>query len=528
MTQNYDSACTELAELILHSEEGFDLNKAKKKISAKYGLSTLPKNSDIISKLPKDDKILKKVQRKPVRTISGVAVVAVMTSPAECPHGKCVMCPGGPKSKFDSPQSYVGAEPAALRGIQLDYDPYLQVTFRLRQMEQIGHKVDKAELIVMGGTITSRPVSYQEWFVKRCLDAMNDYEGGGCGVESTSISQAQKINESEKIRNVAITFETRPDHARREHVDEMLRMGVTKVELGVQHTDDEVLDGIGRGHKRSDIAEANRLLRDSAFKVGFHMMPGLPGSGFDEDLEMFKGLFEDSDFKPDYLKIYPTLVTEGTKLYDMWNEGGYKPLSNEEAAELVARIKRVLPKWVRLQRVQRDIPARFIIDGVNKSNLRQLARERLEEMGGKCMCIRCREVGYAHLNGIEPNEVELSVEKYEACGGMEHFISFEDLEGDILIGFLRLRFLKSPYKPELSGAGLIRDLHVYGPMMPLDAKKDYAWQHRGYGKALLSAAEEITQNQGFEKIVIISGVGVREYYRRLGYRRDGPFMSKKL
>ncbi|MDY6958400.1 MAG: tRNA uridine(34) 5-carboxymethylaminomethyl modification radical SAM/GNAT enzyme Elp3 [Halobacteriota archaeon] len=487
----------------------------------------MPKNSDILAKLPKDEEIIKKVQRKPVRTISGVAVVAVMTSPAECPHGRCMMCPGGPKSDFNSPQSYVGAEPAALRGVQLDYDPFQQVTFRLRQMEQIGHRVDKAELIIMGGTMTSRPPSYQEWFVKRCLDAMNYYDDG-IDYNSQSINEAQRLNEFTRVRNVAITFETRPDHVNMGHIGDMLRYGVTKVELGIQHTEDRILEGIERGHTREDAQKANRLLRDNAFKVGFHMMPGLPGSSIDDDLKMFEGLFKDHDLKPDYLKIYPTLVTDGTKLYDFWKAGDYRPLSNEEAADLVARIKSKLPRWVRLQRVQRDIPARFILDGVNKSNLRQLARERLIEIGGKCDCIRCREVGYAQLRGEEPTEIELSIEKYEACGGTEHFISYEDPVKDILIGFLKLRFPGSTHREELEGAALIRDLHVYGPMMPLEGKRDHGWQHRGYGKMLLERAVELANDEGYEKISIISGIGVREYYRKLGYERDSHFMSKYL
>ena len=527
MTDDYDSACADLAELVLHSEEGFDLSKAKKRVSAKYSLSSIPKNSDILAKLPKDEEIIKKVRRKPVRTISGVAVVAVMTSPAECPHGRCMMCPGGPKSDFNSPQSYVGAEPAALRGVQLDYDPHTQVTFRLRQMEQIGHRVDKAELIIMGGTMTSRPRSYQEWFVKRCLDAMNYYDDG-LDYDSPSINEAQRLNEFARVRNVAITFETRPDHVKRSHIDDMLGFGVTKVELGIQHTDDRILEGIERGHTREDAIKANRLLRDGAFKVGFHMMPGLPGSSIDDDLKMFEELFKDPDLKPDYLKIYPTLVTEGTKLYDSWKAGDYRPLSNEEAADLVARIKTLLPRWVRLQRVQRDIPAKFILDGVNKSNLRQLAWDRLGEMVGRCNCIRCREVGYAQLRGEDPGEIELSIEKYDSCDGTEYFISYEDPVKDILIGFLKLRFPGSTYRQELEGAALIRDLHVYGPMMPLEGKGDRGWQHRGFGKMLLDRAVELSSNEGFEKIAIISGIGVREYYRKLGYLRDGPFMSKYL
>ncbi|MDY6931013.1 MAG: tRNA uridine(34) 5-carboxymethylaminomethyl modification radical SAM/GNAT enzyme Elp3 [Halobacteriota archaeon] len=527
MTDDYDSACTDLAELLINSKDDFDLAKAKKRVSARYGLCSIPKNSDILAKLPKDEKIIKKVQRKPVRTISGVAVVAVMTSPSECPHGRCMMCPGGPKSDFNSPQSYVGAEPAALRGVQLDYDPFQQVTFRLRQMEQIGHRVDKAELIIMGGTMTSRPPSYQEWFVKRCLDAMNYYDDG-IDYDSQSINEAQHLNEFARVRNVAITFETRPDHVSRGHIDGMLGYGVTKVELGIQHTYDRILEMIERGHTRADAQKANKLLRDSSFKVGFHMMPGLPGSSIDDDLKMFEGLFKDPDLKPDYLKIYPTLVTEGTKLYDCWKAGDYKPLSNEEAADLVARIKKILPRWVRLQRVQRDIPAKFILDGVNKSNLRQLARKRLDEMGGKCNCIRCREVGYAQLRGEDPGDVKLSIESYEACCGIEHFISYEDPVKGILIGFLKLRFPGSTFRQELEGATLIRDLHVYGEMMPLEGKGDQAWQHRGYGKMLLEQAVELSRSEGFEKIAIISGIGVREYYRKLGYQRDGPYMSKDL
>ncbi|WRQ72964.1 MAG: tRNA uridine(34) 5-carboxymethylaminomethyl modification radical SAM/GNAT enzyme Elp3 [Methanosarcinales archaeon Met12] len=503
-----------------------ELNAAKKSISMQYGLSGFPKNSAILSTATGSERdIIKRlVQIKPVRTISGVAVIAVMTSPHKCPHGLCVPCPGGPQSHFQSPQSYTGYEPAALRAVQQDFDPYRQVTERLKQLKQMGHSVDKAELIVMGGTVTSRSLCYQEWFVRRCIDAMNCFGSAGCA--TLSLESAQAINETAKVRNVGITFETRPDWARKEHVDQMLKMGGTKVELGVQSTYDFVLKRMQRGHTVKDVIEANAVLRDSGFKVGFHMMPGLPGSDFDMDLNMFRRIFTDPKFCPDYLKIYPTLVIEGTQLYEMWQSGEYDPLTNEDAIKLICQIKMLLSKWTRLQRIQREIPAHLIMAGVTKSNIQQLVENRLNELNKRCQCIRCREVGHALLKGIvpHPEHIELKIEEYNACNGLEHFISFE--ESDILIGFLRLRFPHNPYRPELKDAALVRELHVYGPMVPLGQKAASEWQHRGYGEELLKCAEELALDAGFSRIAIISGIGVREYYKKLGYERDGPYMVK--
>ncbi|AKB84271.1 tRNA uridine(34) 5-carboxymethylaminomethyl modification radical SAM/GNAT enzyme Elp3 [Methanococcoides methylutens] len=541
---NFRAACRKLLDMVLEGKVSgnLELNEAKKAVSKEFRLSTLPKNPDII--MAGNDEEQKKVRdtlrRKPVRTISGVAVIAAMTSPCACPHGVCVPCPGGPNSTFNSPQSYMGREPATMRAMQYEYDPYRIVSGRLSQLKQIGHEVDKAELIVMGGTFSSRAIDYQEWFTKRCLEAMNDFSGTewrddvhliGKDHPYVTVEDVQKANETAAIRNTGITFETRPDWTDQGHVDRMLELGATKVEIGVQSVYDFVLERMRRGHTVQETVESNRMLRDSALKVGFHMMPHLPGVDSARDLRGFKRLFTDSKFMPDYLKIYPTLVTEGTQLHEMWERGEYEALDDEAAVELLADIKAILPKWVRMQRIQRDIPSPQILAGVRKSNIRQLAKERLEARGGRCRCIRCREVGHNVLKGNEPDpgSIELTVDSYESCGGKEHFISFEDTTKDILIGFLRLRFPNSPHRYELQDSALVRELHVYGSMVPVGRGAAGAdWQHRGYGAELLENAENISREAGYSKISIISGIGVREYYRKFGYYRDGVYMSKDL
>ncbi|MDL2261838.1 tRNA uridine(34) 5-carboxymethylaminomethyl modification radical SAM/GNAT enzyme Elp3 [Methanimicrococcus sp. OttesenSCG-928-J09] len=561
--EKFNAACREilLSAVAGEFETEKDLAKMKKKVCKKYSLSTLPSNGDIILRgKPDEQKAVRDVlQRKPVRTISGVAVIAAMTSPAPCPHGKCLPCPGGPDSAFESPQSYMGREPAAMRAFEFRFDPYNQVSSRLRQLNTIGHDVSKAELIIMGGTFSARSIDYQEWFVKRCLEAMNDHDAemneSGIAKWRTQISNynsvdsvypfltledVQKANETAYVRNVGMTLETRPDWTKEEHIDEFLKIGGTKVELGVQSVFEDVLLKMNRGHTVRETAEANRRLRDSAFKVGFHMMPGLFDTDFDRDIEGFTALFENPDFKPDYLKIYPTLVTEGTELCKMWQNGEYNPVTDENGPDLVSKIKAILPKWTRLQRIQRDIPADQILAGIKRSNVRQEAEKLLHARGEKCKCIRCREVGHNILKGNPPSpeNIELLVESYDSCGGTEHFISFEDLKADVLIGFIRLRFPKAPHRPELKNAALIRELHVYGSLTPLGetadtltaplADNNRSWQHRGYGKELIQKAEEIAADGGYEKISIISGIGVREYYRKYGYEFDGTYMTKKL
>jgi elongator complex protein 3 len=498
---------------------------AKIEICRKYALPVVPKNSAILAVAqPEEREALRKILLvKPGRTLSGVAPVAVMTSPAPCPHGKCLPCPGGPDHPFHSPQSYTGEEPAAKRAREHGYDPFRQVQARLEQFEILGHRVDKVELIVMGGTMTARPVEYQEEFVSRCIEAMNTYPGGAPALEPIAVPVVEAANETSPIRCVAITFETRPDWCRREHIDRMLSLGVTKVEIGVQHVDDAILSFNRRGCTVEDTVVANTLLRDAGLKVGFHMMPNLPSSTIEADRQMFETIFSDPRFKPDFLKIYPTLVTPGSEIEGLWQRGEYSPYDEDELVDLIAYGKSLIPEYVRLQRIQRDIPAKLIVAGSPHSNFRQLAQNRLKLLGKRCRCIRCREIG--RLPSLA--ESEMRVLQYEACGGQEHFISA--VADDSLIGFARLRFPSQVYRPELDGAALLRELHVYGSLVPVgkDAEAD-EWQHRNYGRALLARAEEIALGAGYEHLAIMSGIGVRPYYRRQGYERKGPYMVKGL
>ncbi|MEM3578385.1 MAG: tRNA uridine(34) 5-carboxymethylaminomethyl modification radical SAM/GNAT enzyme Elp3 [Candidatus Bathyarchaeia archaeon] len=505
------------------------VNRVKLRVAAKYKLKRVPSNAEIISALKADEKrrLLPVLRRKATRTISGVTVVAVMTKPYPCPQpSPCAYCPGGPP--FGVPQSYTGFEPAAMRGLQHEFDPYGQVKSRIEQLRAIGHSVDKVELIVMGGTFPATPVDYQHWFVKRCLDAITEKE-------SATLEEAKKNAETSKIRNVGITVETRPDWAKEKHVDHMLDMGVTRVELGVQNPSDEIYGLVGRTHSVADVVEATRIAKDAGFKIVYHMMPGLPGSDFGRDLEAFRMIFENSAFKPDMIKIYPCLVLKGTKAYEWFLRGDYKPYSNEEAADLIVEVKRIIPPWVRIMRVQRDIPAPLIVAGVNRSNLRQLVQQRLKERGVRCRCIRCREVGHRLLaEGVKPDMecVEIRNTRYEASEGTEIFISAEDVENDVLIGYLRLRVPSAKaHRPEVKEkpCAIVRELHVYGPLVPVGKRLPKAWQHKGFGAVLLSEAERVArEDYGLEKILVISALGTKRYYMRFGYAYDGPYVAKAL
>jgi len=552
----FAKTCEALVDRILAGEiDRDDLESAKLDACSTFSASRVPKNTDILDHAPSEarEEVIEVVRRKPVRTASGVSPVAIMTSPKLCPHGKCLYCPGGPASEFSSAQSYTGHEPAAARGKQNDYDPYGQVTLRLEQYRKIGHPVDKVELILMGGTMTARSHDYQEWFVKRALQAMNDYDldaepepaegvSFAPSPEETEFEYLEDViakNETNAIRNIGTTFETKPDWCDPEQIDRMLDLGGTKVEVGVQTTYERINREMHRGHGNEASRDANRRLRDAAFKVGFHMMPGQPGMTREMCLEDFRQLFENPDWRPDYLKIYPTLVVEGTRVFDRWHRGDFDPLTSEEAADLVAEVMAHIPKYTRLQRVQRDIPADFIDAGVQKSNLRQLADEHAETKGITQRDIRAREVGH-NDETPEPDDVELDVLTYEAAGGTEHFLSFEDPVRDLLVGFCRLRFPSfaddQPGAPgtesdairhELEDAALLRELHVYGSEAALGGDGD--WQHQGYGRRLIERAESLAREAGYRKMAIISGIGAREYYRqKLGYHQDGPYVSKRL
>ena len=543
-TEAFERVCETLVRQLLDGEiEPDDVERAKLEVCSEHSAPKVPKNAEILEYAPaaQRDALETVLKRKPVRTASGVSPVAIMTSPEGCPHGKCLYCPGGPDSAFSSSQSYTGEEPAAARGVQNDYDPYGQVQLRLEQLRQIGHPVDKVELILMGGTMTARSHDYQEWFVKRALEAMNDYDVEKTPEPAEGVSFAQDPdeyewayledviaeNETADVRNIGTTFETKPDWCDPEQIDRMLALGGTKVEVGVQTTYERINREMHRGHGVQASLDANRRLRDAAFKVGFHLMPGQPGMSMEMCLEDGRRLFESPNWRPDYLKIYPTLVVRGTATYDWWHRGEYEPLTNEEAAELVADLKAMIPRYTRLQRVQRDIPADFIDAGVWKSNLRQLARQRMAERGLECSCIRCREVG---MNEGTPEEVTLDVLTYEACGGTEHFISYEDFDQDLLVGFCRLRFPHDPVRTELENAALVRELHVYGSEVGVGATGDEdQHQHQGYGRGLMNHAESMAREAGFDKLSVIAGIGARAYYReKLGYHQDGPYVSKPL
>jgi len=503
-----------------------DVNKIKQEVCGEKSLQKIPGNAEIIKfmKLGEKKKLIPVLARKAARKASGVNVVAVMTEPLSCPHGRCAYCPGGPEE--GQPQSYTGHEPASMRGSQNNYEPFSQVVSRVEQLRAIGHSVDKVELIIMGGTFPASPNRYQEWFIKGCLDAL-------IGQRTSSLEQAKKLAETSEIKNVGITVETRPDYVRTCDVDRILDLGVTRVELGVQNIYDDIYKLVERGHSVKDVVEATRILKDSGLKVCYHMMPGLPGSHKNRDLKAFATIFNDSRYKPDMIKIYPTLVVKGTKLHRWWIEGRYSPLSTEEAIELVAKIKEMVPHWMRIMRIQRDIPATVIEAGVDKSNLRQLAKERLIEDGGRCDCIRCREVGLSSRREEkpDPNRLRFIRRDYEASNGIENFISVEDEEVDILVGFIRFRIpSEKTHRPEIqSSSALVREIHIYGPMVPVGSRTSLGWQHKGWGEALLSEAERIASEEyDASKLIVMSALGAKRYFMRLGYMRDGAYMSKYM
>lgn len=493
--------------------------RLKSRLCKKHGMSRVPPNYEILKRVPEEyrDIVEPLLRNKPVRTLSGVAPVAVMTSPADCPHGRCTYCPGGVPN--NTPQSYTGREPAALRASMHEYDPYKQTRSRLDQLRAIGHRTDKVDLIIMGGTFTSRPEEYQDWFVRRCFDAMN-------GTDSADIESAHAQNESAEARCVGLTVETRPDWFAEPQVEHSMALGATKVELGVQILDDAVLNGVKRGHLVDEVVEATSRSKDAGLKVAYHMMPGLPGSDRDKDLASFKQMFEDERFKPDMLKIYPTLVVKGTVLYDEWSAGRYRPMTLEETVDLLVDVKKSVPPWVRILRIQRDIPVQLIEDGVRKSHLRELVMRELKDEGARCRCIRCREIGHLPAGEGLPEgaDVQLSETVYRASGGVEHFISFDVPSSDSVIGYARLRF------PGENGpdAALVRELHVYGQMAPLSERRADAWQHRGYGERLLAECERRAAEEGFPEVRVTSGVGARNYYKRLGYAKKGCYMTRAL
>ncbi len=502
-----------------------ELSNLKARLCTELKLKDFPTDPDLLAFAEHpSERVLRLLSIKPVRNLSGVAVVAVMSKPAPCP-AHCTYCPSG--IGVETPKSYTGHEPSTMRAIRLKYNPYKIVENRIRQFEAIGHNADKVELIIQGGTFPSLPWPHQKYFVKRVLDAV-------CGKTFSSLDRTKRACETAKHRVVGLTIETRPDWCGETEINRLLALGATRVELGVQTLDEGIYKKTARGHSVEDVVKATQALRDSCFKMVYHWMPGQPGSTREGDLADFQRLFDDPAFRPDMIKFYPCLVIPGTALYRQWQQGKFQPLSSDEAASAIAEMKRFIPPYVRVMRVNRDIPATMVAGGVDKTNLRQLVEAQCREKGIRCRCIRCREAGlFAHKKKVklDPKKARISVESFEASQGKEFFVSVVDPASDALYGFARLRIPFEPFRREISTkTGLLRELHVYSHVVPLDsAPVESEFQHRGFGRALMGKAEDLARAEGMEDLVVIAGLGVREYYRKqLGYRNRGPYVAKAL
>lgn len=538
MEKEYDNYIKSAIEQLPNSQEEF--LQLKKKLSKFYKLP-LPTNADL------RDRYNQLVQQKTVersesfeeillsrliRTQSGVAVVAVLTKSYPCP-GKCIYCP----SEKDMPKSYLSNEPAVMRAIDSQFDPYRQMQNRLRSLELNGHRTDKIELIVMGGTFSYLPKDYQQKFITACFRGANEYKQQqkirrSQAAKRTKRTPAaellfqQKKNQTAKHRIIGLTLETRPDYIDDKEILSFRRLGCTRVELGVQSIYDDVLELNRRGHLISETIRATKMLKDSGFKINYHMMPGLPGSTPERDFKMFKALFEGPKFQPDMLKIYPTVVLKNSELYDIWQEKKYVPLTNEAFERLVVKIKNeAIVPYVRIARLIRDVPTPSIMAGPTVSNLRQIIIPQ-----SKCPCIRCREVGAGYL---VKEEIVLDRIDYAASGGTEIFLQYVSPDKQKLFALLRLRIAENSnadhFIGALKNAALIREVHTYGKLTKIDTQDAASPQHIGLGRKLLLEAERIAKEEfDLGKIAVISGVGVRGYYRKSGYRLQDTYMVKSL
>lgn len=504
-------------------EDKQEVETLKKKYCREYSFDGMPKNSDILKFVEEDEEHAKKVLKtKPMRTISGIANIAIMARPAPC-GGGCIYCPKGE----NAPQSYTGKEPATRRAIRNQYDPYDQVHDRLGQYEKNGHSIDKSKLIVMGGTFPFQDPEYQREFMKEAYNGFNTYRGDQEKVED--LEEAKKVNETSEVRCVGITFETRPDICETEHIDRILEFGGTRVEMGVQTVFDETHERTNRGHGMGRVIEATKRLKNAGFKVAYHLMLGLPGEDYEDDIRKFEEVFSNEEYMPDEIKIYPCEVIQGTELYRRYEEGDFEPISDEEAKERLKKVqKEVIPPHVRVKRVMRDIPSTEVDAGPQLTNMRQMALQELEEEGERCRCIRCREVGHVkQKHGLEPENVEELERVYDSSGGKEFFLSHEDREKDIIMAFLRARAPSESFREEIDDDTLIvRQLKVLGSSTDIGEEGEV--QHQGYGKRLMERAEQKAEELGRSKVAVISGIGVREYYRKLGYVKEGPYMVKEL
>jgi len=474
--------------------------------------------------LPFEREMLQRLQMKPSRTISGVAPVTVLTKPYPCP-GQCIFCP----TDIRMPKSYLHDEPGAMRAEQHAFDPYAQTAARISSFAALGHGVSKIELLILGGTWSSYRKDYQEWFVQRCLDAMN-------GRDSSSLAEAQQWNETAEHRNVGLVIETRPDHIDAEELRWLRHLGVTKVQMGVQSLDDHILEINKRGHTVEQTRQAVSMLRAAGFKIVLHWMPNLLGATPQSDREDFVKLWSDPGMQPDELKIYPCSLLANAELYEYWQRGEYIPYTDEELLELLVDCLTVVPHYCRVNRVIRDIPAPNVVAGSKRSNMRQDAEGLIRERGLKYECLRAREVRGAEVRFADLHTDTLT---YETRVGAENFLSYVTSD-DKVAGFLRLSLPTAVTRmeadgreelrllPEIQTAAMIRELHVYGPALPLGDEADGEAQHLGLGARLIAQAEDLARANGFTKLAVISAIGTREYYRKRGFEVEGLYMTKAL
>jgi len=530
--KEYDSICQDIASTILTYDRPNRLLTIKqvdriiKLKSSYYKLPSIPKYSEILKFLPSDSQYKRLLRVKPIKTQSGIAVVTVMPMPYDCPHGKCIYCPGG--KEYNTPLSYIGTEPATKVAQTVNFDAYEQVRNKVTQLMDRGHEVSKAELVIVGGTFPYYPIEYQIEFAKKCYDALNSFDDSNReSSDNNSLASnsdygiieamdsplhntldykrkliqqlmlSKQRNETTVIRCVGFTIETKPDYCKQNHVNLMLELGATRIELGVQSLNDTVYKKVNRGHNLSDVYESFYIARNCGYKIGAHMMPGLPGSSIDQDISDAKKLFEDTRLRPDMLKIYPTLVVPNTGLYELYKKKKYESYSVEDLVDLLVEVKKIIPPWVRIMRIQREVEPGDIVSGPKMGNIRQLVLNKLQREGIKCKCIRCREIGLMNENiGLSFDDLRLERSEYEASAGREIFLSFETKNKNLLLGFLRLRLMPHPLREELrSGsldsdrnsatgdkdsiensicAAIVRELHVYGVVAKIGKSSNYS------------------------------------------------------
>ncbi len=464
-----------------------------------------------------DPQFLARIRMKPVRTLSGVTTVTVLTKPYPCP-GKCIFCPTDARM----PKSYLPDEPGAMRGLQNDFDPFMQVHTRLRSLQSTGHPTDKIELLILGGTFTAYRRDYQEWFVQRCFDALNEFD-------SSSLVQAQQANETAEHRNVGLVVETRPDEVTPNEMAWLRYLGVTKVQMGAQSLDDRILELNQRDHTAAETLSACALLRAAGFKIVLHWMPNLLGATLESDRQDFARLWQDG-YSPDELKIYPCQLLANADLYAYWQRGEYQPFTTDQLVSLLADIKPAIPEYCRINRVIRDIPSTNVVEGNRRTSLRQDVHEELSRRGKRCRCIRCREV---RGQKIDPEQLTLQDMVYPAAQTEEHFLQYLTPD-DRIAGYLRLSLPQNAAPDvttvltDLNGAAIIREVHVYGQSLPVGGEQAGAAQHVGLGTNLLDRASKIAKQKGYGRLAVIAAVGTRRYYESRGFQRGELYMFKDL